>query len=125
MKLLPKLLRCGMSPQKVAATFINYVESNQFDIYIYYGINMKKSERVCMENDYFFKQIQKDRLGIRSFLLEPIQRLPRYQMLLAEMSKDLMQDLDENKDTIAACCRAEKKVQKLLDTVNTYCSSLI
>lgn len=60
-----------------------------------------------------------DRLGINSFLLQPIQRLPRYQMLLNEIIKDLSKDLENTtKQAIAACCKAEKNVQRLLDLVN-------
>jgi hypothetical protein len=59
-----------------------------------------------------------DRLGINSFLLQPIQRLPRYQMLLNEIIKDLSKDLENTKQAIAACCVAEKNIQRLLDTVN-------
>jgi hypothetical protein len=59
-----------------------------------------------------------DRLGINSFLLQPIQRLPRYQLLLNEIIKDLTKDLENCKQAIAACCVAEKNIQRLLDTVN-------
>jgi hypothetical protein len=59
-----------------------------------------------------------DRLGINSFLLQPIQRLPRYQLLLNEIIKDLSKDLENMKQAIAECCIAEKNIQRLLDTVN-------
>jgi hypothetical protein len=57
-------------------------------------------------------------LGINSFLLQPIQRLPRYKLLLNEIIKDLSKDLENVKQAIAAFCVAEKNIQKLLDTVN-------
>lgn len=59
-----------------------------------------------------------DRLGINSFLLQPIQRLPRYQLLLNEIIKDLSKDMDNTKLAMAAFCIAEKNIQRLLDTVN-------
>lgn len=39
-------------------------------------------------------------------------------MLLNEIIKDLSKDLEVSKQAIAACCVAEKSVQRLLDTVN-------
>jgi hypothetical protein len=39
-------------------------------------------------------------------------------MLLNEIIKDLSKDLENNKQAIAACCIAEKNIQRLLDTVN-------
>lgn len=118
---LPALLKCNFDPVLVADAFIYFAEANKFDAYIFYVINKKKSERLCTEQSYFFKQAQKDNLGISSFLLKPIQRLPRYTLLLAEMIKDLIHDLDNNKAAIAACCAAEKKIQKLLSIVNAFC----
>lgn len=120
-KFHPKLLLCGFDPKKIADLFTTFLDDNHFDKYIIYVLNRKKSEKLCKENKYFFKQIQKDRLGINSFLLQPIQRLPRYQLILGEIIKDLMKDLDKNKPAIAACCIAEKGIQRLLNTVNEYC----
>lgn len=39
-------------------------------------------------------------------------------MLLNEIIKDLSKDLETSKQAIAACCVAEKNMQRLLDTVN-------
>lgn len=55
---------------------------------------------------------------MNSFLLQPIQRLPRYKMLLVEVIKELGNTLESVKDQIASCCIAEKNMQRLLDTVN-------
>lgn len=119
---LPKLRRCGHDAKKISDTFTNYVENNKFDYYITYVVHRKKAEQLCVQHDYFFRQIQKDRLGVRSFLLQPVQRLPRYRMLLGEMAKDLASgDLDANKSALASCCVAEKKIQGVLNNVNIYC----
>jgi hypothetical protein len=76
---------------------------------------------INMRNIVLLQEIQNecgDRLGINSFLLQPIQRLPRYKLLLNEIIKDLSKDLENVKQAIAAFCVAEKNIQKLLDTVN-------
>lgn len=59
-----------------------------------------------------------DRLGINSFLMLPIQHLPRYGILLAEMTKELLKSIDVMKNEVAAFCVAEKNVQRMLTIVN-------
>jgi len=117
----PRLLECGYDPEKIATTFSDFIIKNKFDNYIFYVKNRANSDKICHENKYFFMQLQKDRLGINSFLLQPVQRLPRYQLMLGELVKDLMKNLDKNKEAIARCCEAEKGIQKLLNIVNDYC----
>lgn len=65
-----------------------------------------------------------DKLGINSFLVQPIQRLPKYQLLLSQLIKEFGKQLNEDgvKLIIAACCRAEKHIQRLLDRVNNSMS---
>lgn len=118
---LPILLRCKHVPTMIGEAFTYCIERNKFDAYITFVINKKKSEKLCFDNAHFFRQIQTDSLGIGSFLLKPVQRLPRYILLLDKMIQELMLDLDGNKTAIAACCLAEKKIQRLLNDVNKYC----
>lgn len=92
-----------------------------------YAINGKRSEYLCQLNKQFFQDRQNemdDRLGINSFLVQPIQRLPKYRLLLSELIKEFGKQLHENgvKIIIAACCRAEKHIQRLLDRVNSSMS---
>lgn len=117
----PNLVQCDFNPEKIADTFTSYINGYQFDIYILYVLNQKKSQALRKENEYFFRQIQKDRLGIGSFLLSPVQMLPRYQLMIAELLKNLMKDLDKHKVAVAACCIAEKAIQKMLNDVNEHC----
>lgn len=71
----------------------------------------------------YFKEIQNeigDKLGVNSFLVQPIQRLPKYKLLLGQLISELGKRLEDDgvKQQIAACCLAEKRLQRLLDTVN-------
>lgn len=83
-----------------------------------------------------------DKLGVNSFLMEPIQRLPKYRLLIDQLAKVLSPFLVVEKARLAACSRAgsyvyadvivtlssfvfspnlinsEKNVQRLLNTVN-------
>lgn len=118
---LPQLTECYDDPERIADVFNRFVTRDYFYGYVIYAINRKRSELMCNYHVDYFKKVQNecgDRLGINSFLLQPIQRLPRYQLLLNEIIKDLTKDLDNMKPAIAACCVAEKNIQRLLDTVN-------
>lgn len=62
---------------------------------------------------------------MNSFLVQPIQRLPKYKLLLGQLFLELKRIFvsvsshdDRIKNEIAACCLAEKQLQRLLDTVN-------
>lgn len=120
-KLLSKLMECGYEPTKIAKVFTDFIDDHHFDIYIIFVLNQKKSEKLCQTHEYFFKQLQSDQFQIRSFLLQPVQRLPRYKLLMAELAKEVLEDLDNNKSAVAACCVAEKTIQRFLQIVNQYC----
>ncbi|CAO1348421.1 unnamed protein product [Diamesa hyperborea] len=118
---LPQLRECQEDVEQIGELFTSYYQRDYFYGYVLYAINRKKSEALCNQHIQFFKKLQDesgDRLGINSFLLQPIQRLPRYQMLLSEIIKELSHSLESVKREIAACCVAEKNIQRLLDTVN-------
>lgn len=90
-----------------------------------YAINRQKSEKICEAHRDYFKEIQNeigDKLGVNSFLVQPIQRLPKYKLLLGQLFSELGKRLDVHDDSIkneiAACCLAEKKLQRLLDVLN-------
>lgn len=64
-----------------------------------------------------------DKLGLNSFLLQPIQRLPRYKLLLAEINKEILKQLEDTllesvKDEIGILCKAEKRLERFIDIVN-------
>lgn len=94
-----------------------------FYIYVLYTINRQRSNKLYEENRKYFVDIQNeigDSLGVNSFLTEPVQRLPKYKLLLGQLFKELrkMFGVDKMKSELAACCLAEKRLQRLLDTVN-------
>lgn len=125
-KFLPKLRENCASIQGVAETFIQFIEENRFYCYILFALNRPKSEKICNKNLDFFQERQNqvgDKLGLNSFLLQPIQRLPRYKLLLAEINKEalkLIADalMDTVKDEIGVLCKAEKRLERFIDIVN-------
>lgn len=68
------------------------------------------------------QQEMEDTLGIGSFLMQPIQRLPKYQLLLHQLTKELEKEVavvEGTQEKLEICVRAEKEVQRLLDRVNS------
>lgn len=103
--------------------YLFHSQKDYFYGYILYAINRFRSDRIFEQNRAFFKQRQndiEDKLGLNSFLVQPIQRLPKYKLLLTQLISELGKNLEEDgvKVQIAACCKAEKRLQRLLDTVN-------
>ncbi|XP_052873182.1 uncharacterized protein LOC128278490 [Anopheles cruzii] len=123
---LPMLQSNRASIQGIAETFIRFLEHDKFYCYIMFALNRPKSERICNRNLDFFQRRQSDvddKLGLNSFLLQPIQRLPRYKLLLAEINKEILKQmedtlLDSVKDEIGILCKAEKRLERFIDVVN-------
>lgn len=121
----PALQQCDPSDVgAICETFCRFCTEHRFYMYVLYAINSKHGDWLASRHRDFFAERQLaygDRLGLNSFLLQPIQRLPRYQLLLRELIKELAKFLDVAgiKEQIASCCRAEKHLQRLLDQVNS------
>ncbi|XP_063707894.1 uncharacterized protein LOC134836635 isoform X2 [Culicoides brevitarsis] len=123
-ELLPALLACNDDVIAIATLFYTYITKDFFYGYVLFGLNKPRAEKLTHEYKEFFDGITKeseDKLGVNSFLLKPIQLLPRYKLLFGEIIKALANDLDgikNVKDIISVCCIAEKQIQRLLDNVN-------
>uniref|UniRef100_A0A182JXU9 DH domain-containing protein n=1 Tax=Anopheles christyi TaxID=43041 RepID=A0A182JXU9_9DIPT len=123
---LPMLESNRASIAGIADTFIWFLENDKFYCYIMFALNRPKSERICNKNLDFFQRRQQevdDKLGLNSFLLQPIQRLPRYKLLLAEINKEILKQMEDTllesvKDEIGILCKAEKRLERFIDIVN-------
>ncbi|XP_072125880.1 proto-oncogene DBL [Mobula birostris] len=100
---LNDLQNCITMPEKVGFCFLERREN--FQMYVKYCQNKPRSEdlwRRCSDCP-FFQECQRKlghKLGLDSYLLKPIQRLTKYQLLLKELLKfssncDGSQELDE------------------------------
>ncbi|XP_050081151.1 uncharacterized protein LOC126568679 [Anopheles maculipalpis] len=110
--------------EKIAEVFLSYIENERFYCYVEFAMHQANSEAVRLRyNDYFLK-IQHDlgdKLGLNSLLLHPIQRLPRYKLLLNEMVKDLLRSGDGKRTMsrrTALLCKVDKRLSILIDRVN-------
>lgn len=87
---LPALHEHHTNVFDVANLFHRYISKDSFFDYIFYAMRKPKVEAFIAEhNELFFElgERSNDKLGINSFLHEPIQRLPRYKLLFAEIIK--------------------------------------
>lgn len=120
----PRLSICGGSEQLIAETLSNFIVNDYFYCYIVYAINQKSAEQIIAANQRYFEKLSikhKDYLGINSFIILPVQKLPRYKLFLdaiiAEISKSPYAAIVD-KDALAACREAEQHVSKLLLRLN-------
>lgn len=104
---------------------IRFKQKDYFYMYISYAINRKKSEKLCITQSAYFKKIQDDigdKLGVNSFLVQPIQRLPKYRLLLSQLFSELGKRFgvhdDSIKNELGACCLAEKRIQRILNILD-------
>ena len=85
--LLPQLERCGEDTRRLGKTFLEYSEDIK-RIYCRYCGNMEAarlSVEQLMEEDTILQNFQRQlghQLPLSSYLLKPVQRLTKYQLLL-------------------------------------------
>lgn len=97
-------------------------------MYVLYAMHSKRALAVYMANIDYFKQREihlGDKLGVSSLMLKPIQWLPRYQLLLKQMSNALNKITKKSIDArrqIAACSEALVYLDRMLNKVNSSLS---
>ena len=102
---LPDLLQCGGDPIKVAEVFLKY--RSKYDLHVQYCVNKPKSEAVYSEHEQELEEIQKvldQNFSLSSFLIKPVQRITKYQLLLAEILKFGKSCSVRKKEVIFARC---------------------
>ncbi|XP_059607858.1 uncharacterized protein LOC132255736 isoform X2 [Phlebotomus argentipes] len=122
--LLPKLKQCNGDVEKISSVFMTLIGEDYFYCHVLYAMNCSKSKKICEDHVKFFASKMEgvgDRLGILSLLLQPIQRIPRYKLLLENVLDELGKQIEassEVKSQLAATSRAWKAVEKLAACVN-------
>jgi hypothetical protein len=119
-QLLPAFQSAFPNPKLISRVFLDFLE--EFDIYSIYCQNSKKSEELIQaigRNNSFLRKCQKEinhPLPISAYLLKPIQRLTKYQLLLDQMLKSAgaRQDPEE----LEIINRALSSMLKCVRTVN-------
>lgn len=117
----PRLKCCNESISKIAEVFTSFIQNDLFYCYVNYAINHKTAEQIITANQNYFSQlriISKDMLGVNSFIILPIQRLPRYKLFMTAIIQELTREIPIDQDDFNACSAAEKSFSQLLCRVN-------
>ncbi|CAH0726583.1 unnamed protein product, partial [Brenthis ino] len=104
---LPALRDCENDLRKLGQCFRRFEQ--RFNMYVMYSRNNKRATRLVYENKQFFQERQLqlgDRLDLSSYLLEPIQRIPRYKLFLDDLVKTYTNYENER-------CESDSRISKL------------
>ncbi|CAG5110023.1 Oidioi.mRNA.OKI2018_I69.chr2.g4474.t1.cds [Oikopleura dioica] len=118
---LPQLQDAFPAPAKMARVFLDFIDD--FDIYSVYCQNSAKAEQICQQlgvDNAFLKKCQnslKHSLPITAFLLKPIQRITKYQLLLDQMVKCTSTTEDEAEIVQLALAKMLKCVRSVNDSL--------
>ncbi|XP_068146979.1 rho guanine nucleotide exchange factor 25 isoform X2 [Drosophila tropicalis] len=119
---LPMLHRNRRDLKRLFDEFLQFVDQNYFYGYVIFTMNKQKSLKLCDLYKNYFTSIRlerDDKLGINSFLVQPIQRMARYPLLLTQFISTFFKNRDiVMKPLIESCCRLEKRFRTLLTTTN-------
>ncbi|XP_023165036.1 kalirin [Drosophila hydei] len=119
---LPMLQRNRRDLKRLFDEFLEFLDQNCFYGYVIFTMNKQKSLKLCDLYKNYFTSIRlerDDKLGINSFLVQPIQRMARYPLLLTQFINTFFKNRDiVMKPLIESCCRLEKRLRTLLTTTN-------
>ncbi|XP_030554101.1 triple functional domain protein isoform X1 [Drosophila novamexicana] len=119
---LPMLQRNRRDLKRLFDEFLEFLDQNCFYGYVIFTMNKQKSLKLCDLYKNYFTSIRlerDDKLGINSFLVQPIQRMARYPLLLTQFINTFFKNRDiVMKPLIESCCRLEKRLRTLLVTTN-------
>ncbi|XP_068621192.1 triple functional domain protein-like isoform X2 [Battus philenor] len=104
---LPALRDCENDLRKLGQCFRRFEQ--RFNMYVMYSRNNKRATRLVYEHKQFFqaKQLELgDRLDLSSYLLEPVQRIPRYKLFLDDLVKTYTNYDNER-------CESDSRISKL------------
>ncbi|XP_033066875.1 kalirin-like isoform X9 [Trachypithecus francoisi] len=82
---LAELEKCIQEQDRLAQLFIKH--ERKLHIYVWYCQNKPRSEYIVAEYDTYFEEVKQEinqRLTLSDFLIKPIQRITKYQLLLKD-----------------------------------------
>ncbi|XP_032590650.1 kalirin isoform X2 [Drosophila grimshawi] len=120
-EILPLMLRNQRDLKGLFDEFATHFEKNRFYCYVDFTMGKKQSMQLRQENREWLQSYQtkiKDKLGIDSFLVQPIQRLTRYPLLLQQFISEFYKTGISCKPVLSAVCKLETRMRRQLDVVN-------
>ncbi|XP_055596883.1 uncharacterized protein LOC129746949 [Uranotaenia lowii] len=107
------LQRCYHDGSQVVDCILHFLETDKFECYVRYALGRRKANAIVLSNKTFFGSEQ---LDLDSFLLQPIQRLPRYELFLNKLMHETLQFGDDHY-TIGHTSQIDKALAKLKELI--------
>ncbi|MGH0133719.1 UNVERIFIED_CONTAM: hypothetical protein FKN15_053342 [Acipenser sinensis] len=107
---LGELEKCLQDHDRLAELFIKH--ERRLHMYVVYCQNKPRSECVVAEYDAYFEEVKQDinqRLTISDFLIKPIQRITKYQLLLKMSYLSMDENIDNDPCKFALYCRGSSE----------------
>ncbi|XP_017026993.1 kalirin isoform X1 [Drosophila kikkawai] len=120
-EILPLMLRNQRDLKGLFDEFAVHFEKNRFYCYVSFTMGKKSSMQLRQDHREWLQTYQtsiKDKLGIDSFLVQPIQRLTRYPLLLQQFISEFYKSGISCKPVLSAVCKLETRMRRALDVVN-------
>ncbi|XP_067626834.1 rho guanine nucleotide exchange factor 25 isoform X2 [Eurosta solidaginis] len=120
-QILPLMLRNQRDLKSLFDEFATCIDKNEFYCYVIFMMNKKTSMQLRQENREWLQSWQNkinDKLGIDSFLVQPIQRLTRYPLLLQQFISEFYKSGISCKPVLVSVCKLETRMRRLLEVVN-------
>ncbi|KAM8721018.1 hypothetical protein ACLKA7_006967 [Drosophila subpalustris] len=121
-KLLPLMLQHRQQLALLFERWLELIERGCFNCYVLFTASQRDSLRLYDSHELFFKRLQitlGDPLGIRSFLLKPVQRITKYPLLLHKFLATFFDNRQLiSKRLFELACRLETRLRELLERAN-------
>ncbi|XP_053326998.1 kalirin isoform X2 [Spea bombifrons] len=116
---LGELQKCIEEPERLAQLFIKH--ERRLHMYVVYCQNKPRSEYVVAEYDSYFEEVTQEinqRFTISDFLIKPIQRITKYQLLLKDFlrySEKAGLDCSETERAVELMCLVPKRCNDMMN----------
>ncbi|XP_046777637.1 kalirin isoform X21 [Gallus gallus] len=116
---LAELEKCLQEPDRLAQLFIKH--ERRLHMYVVYCQNKPRSEYIVAEYEAYFEEVQQEinqRLTISDFLIKPIQRITKYQLLLKDFlrySEKAGLECSEIEKAVELMCLVPKRCNDMMN----------
>ncbi|TDG40635.1 hypothetical protein AWZ03_012941 [Drosophila navojoa] len=121
-RLLPLLLQHRQQLELLFERWYSLVERDVFYCYVLFTASQRESLRLYHSHELYFRRMQLtmgDPLGLRSFLLKPVQRVTKYPLLLNRFIQAFFEHRQViSKRIFELACRLETRLRELLERAN-------
>jgi RhoGEF domain len=119
----PALKSCNLNLTRIAETFDKFFKCDDFYCYILFLLRRERALQLCNKHKDYFDELQtrcRDKLGVLNFLLQPIQRLPRYQLLLGRIMDQLERHRtgEDVPSLVQTVCQAQQTIERFIVVSN-------